>query len=149
MAIIKSFTELENILSKRIGNAVEKTANLMCKKLKECIKEEYYEQYEPQFYKRTHEFLNSAVYNMLNTNTASIGISDKYLNFHYPQQNSSSRQWTGVHQTFMASLGLHGSPYIYREGAFWETFEKWCDENVLRLFKEELQKQGIDIKAAL
>lgn len=146
MDIVKSFAELEKLMNKRIGNAVEIVANSMCKRLKECIKEDYYEQYEPLFYQRTHEFLNSAVYNMLNTNTASIGISDKYMNYHYSLQGSSSRHWTGAHQTFMASLGLHGSPYIYREGVFWETFEKWCDENVIILLKTELRKHGINIK---
>lgn len=149
MSDVKSFTKLEKAVNIRIGSAVQNVAKIMCEKLKECIQEEYYDKYRPLIYNRTYKFLNSAVYDMLNGNTASIGIGDAYMDYLYPAnymlQDGSVWHWTGEDQTYMASSGFHGSAYIQRNGYYWKTFESWCDKNVVKLLKNELRKQGLHI----
>lgn len=149
MSNVKSFTELEKVANKRIGVAVKNVAVIMCKKLKECIQDEYYDRYSPTLYDRTYKFLNSVAYDMLNGNTASVGISDAYMDYLYPAnymlQDGSTGHWTGEDQAYMAASGFHGSAYIQRDGYYWKAFESWCSSSVIDLLKTELKKQKINV----
>jgi hypothetical protein len=51
--------------------------------------------------------------------------------------------WDGETQLFMADAGFHGNAYIWREGFFWKDFIAYCDENAIKILKEELKKQGL------
>ena len=85
----KTFTTmvgLENYIESKCTIAVENAAKRLQEKLVEIIDSDYYDQYDPIYYKpRTFAFLKSAVSKMLNSNTASIGIDDEYFNYDIQQ----------------------------------------------------------------
>ena len=92
--------------------AIENTAKILLEKLKEYINEDYYNLYEPIYYKpRTMKFLKSAVANITGKSTATIGIDKLYRSYQYPFGD-----WTGEEQTYMADAGFHGNSDIYRDG---------------------------------
>lgn len=139
---IKTYKGLFKALNKNIDIAIENTAKILLEKLKEYINEDYYNLYEPIYYKpRTMKFLKSAVANITGKSTATIGIDKLYRSYQYPFGD-----WTGEEQTYMADAGFHGNSDIYRDGHFWKDFEQFCEENLIGIFKEELGKQGIKVK---
>ena len=147
---IKTYKGLFKALNKNINIAVENSANILLKKLQEYINEDYYNLYEPLFYSRTMEFYKSAVANMIEKSTATIGIDELYMSYQYPAKynsfDSTSGHWTGEDQVYMADAGFHGNVNIYRDGHFWKDFEQYCEENSINILKSELRKQGIPVK---
>lgn len=150
MKQVGSINALEKEVNRRAGIAVKNVATIMSDKLREFLSDEYYAKYNPEIYKRTYKFLNSATYELLNGNTASIGISDDFLNYEYPaiykSQDGAFGHWTGEDQSYMGEAGYHGNAYIYRDGHYWSEFENWCRENVVNLLTSALKKQGLNVK---
>lgn len=155
--MITNYKQLEDELNKRAEIAVELTAKEMLEKLKEYIKTEYYDLYEPLYYRpRTYRFLNSAVYKMLNNQTVSIGIDDDYFNYQYPanyrllgadnRPSGEFGHWTGEDQAYAAEYGMHGNVNIYTDGHYWSEFIEWFNANCILLLIDNLKKQGIPIK---
>lgn len=131
-----SYSALQKEINRRAGIAVQNTAVKVVEYLRQYVKEDYYDVYDPQEYVRTYQFMNSPMYEMLEQNVAKIFINTG--NMHYKEV---SGDWVAR----MASLGLHGGS-IFVEGYFWKDFIEWAEENVPRLLKEELRKQGLNVK---
>lgn len=150
MPALKTYSALVADINKKTEKAVKMTADQMQEKLKECIEEKYYDEYDPTSYiPRTYKFLNSAVAKMLGQSSASIGIDEAYFDYEYPAryklQDGSSGHWTGEDQVMMASQGYHGTYYIHTEGKFWDEFIKWADKNAIKLLKKNLLACGVPL----
>lgn len=69
-----------------------------------------------------------------------------YDKYSYRLQDGSIGHWTGKDQAYMADAGFHGNSLIYRDGHFWSDFQEFCENNAINILKEELEKQGIQVK---
>ena len=141
MATAKTYTVLVNELNKRVSTSVQNVAKVVCEKLSECIDEQYYRDpgFHPNIYKRTETFLNSATYEMLGKNSARVGIDT--IGMHY-KNGFSARQIVD-----WAKESMHGAPmYQTDTEPFWDVFIEWADENIPKLLKAELKKNGLNIK---
>lgn len=149
--IIKSRGDLKKYVDAACSKAVENAANKLLEKLQEYIKEDYYNLYAPKYYiPRTMKFFESAVANIIGNSTATIGIDELYMSYQYPARykylDGTSGHWTGEDQVYMADAGFHGNVNIYRDGHFWKDFIRFCEENALNILKEELRKQGLNVR---
>lgn len=139
--IIRSYSALVNEINKCVTVAVKNVAEEVCKKLHDCIDEQYYNdpEFYPNVYQRTETFLTHAVYKMMGNNSAIVGVDTSAM--HY-KNGFSARQiveW--------ASESMHGSPlYQTTTESFWDVFIDWADKNVPKLLKDELMKQGLNVK---
>ena len=138
MAQVKTYTALVNELNIRVGKAIENVAKKMVEQLRYYLIEDFYNLYDPVYYKRTNQLRDDAPsYEMLSKNMAKIFIDGNKLKY---------RDSTGYEVASMASLGFHGNINIFRPGFYWTDFVNWADKNVPNLLKEELLKQGINTK---
>lgn len=141
MAQVKTYSVLVNEINKRVTISVQNVAKILCDKLKECIDEQYYQdpEFYPNIYKRTEAFLNSSTYEMLGKNSARIGIDTTGM--HY-KNGFSARQVVEY-----ARESMHGAPMYQTDTEdFWSVFIEWADENVPKLLKLELKKNGLNVK---
>ena len=87
---------------------------------------------------------------MLGKSTATVGIDELYMSYQYPAKytylDGIAGHWTGEDQVYMADAGYHGNFNIYRDGHFWKDFEKYAKENAIDILKNELRKQGLNVK---
>ena len=141
MTQVKGYSALFKEINKRIYISVENVAKIVCDKLREYIDEQYYHdpEFYPNIYKRTFAFLNSTAYEMLDKNSAKVGIDTSTM--HY-KNDFSAKQVVEY-----AKESMHGSP-LYQTGteSFDDAFIEWADENVPLLLKSELLKQGLNVK---
>ena len=135
--IVRSYTALVNELNNRVSIAIENVAKEMVNRLREYLIEDFYNMYDPQEYKRTYQLQDAPTYEMLSKNMAQVFIDMDSMQY---------RDATGRDVATLASLGFHGNLNIFRPGFFWADFLNWADENVPRLLKEELKKQGLNVK---
>lgn len=142
MAItIKNSKDLKKHVDAACGRAVENAAKEVRDKLYDCINIQYYRDpyFYPNVYKRTKTFLKHAAYMMLTSNTAQIYIDIEGM--HYKNNFDS---WQVVK---WASESKHGSDlYQTPTTDFWTQFIEWCNEDLLKLLKENLRKQGLNVK---
>lgn len=129
--------QIQNFLESACEKAIQETAKIVRDKLEEFINEDFYSMYRPQFYDRTYSFLKSPKFNLLDTKTAEVFIDDDVMHYLGISGNDVAT---------LASYGFHGGIDIFRPGFYWTDFIKYCDENVPRLIKENLKKQGLQIK---
>lgn len=137
----KTFTTLvsmEQYMNKACSKAVEKAAQRITDQLQYFIWDDYYALYSPISYDRSFQFLESAISKMVSSNTAEIYMDADSMSY--------NDYWDGETQINMASAGFHGTADIFRPGFFWKDFISWCDENAINILKEELAKQGINVK---
>lgn len=146
----KTVVELEKYIQKAVNKAVNNASDRLLGTLQQYIDSDYYDLFEPEYYKRTNAFYNAAVSKVLDNNTAEIGLDDLYMSYQYPAnyklQDGSIGHWTGKDQAYMADAGFHGNSSIYRDGHFWSDFQEFCENNAINILKEELKKQGIQVK---
>lgn len=135
--IVRSYTALVNELNNRVSIAIENVAKEMVNQLRAYLIEDFYNMYDPQEYKRTYQLRDAPTYKMLSKNMAQVFIDMDSMQY---------RDATGRDVATLASLGFHGNLNIFRPGFFWADFLNWADENVPRLLKEELKKQGLNVK---
>lgn len=141
MATVKTYSALVNEINKRVTLSVKNVAQIVCDKLRECIDEQYYHDpgFYPNIYKRTEAFLNSATYEMIGKDSARVGIDTTGM--HY-KNGFSARQVVEY-----AKESMHGAPMYQTETeSFWDVFIEWADENVPKLLKNELKKNGLNVK---
>ncbi|WP_024347377.1 hypothetical protein [Lacrimispora indolis] len=129
--------QIQNFLESACEKAVQETAKIVRDKLEQFINEDFYSTYKPLFYDRTYMFLKSPKFNLLDSKTAEVFIDTDVM--HY-------LGISGEDVANLASYGFHGSIDIFRPGFYWTDFINWCDENVRRLIKENLKKQGLQVK---
>ena len=130
-----SFVQLEAMIHPLINKAVSITCNRLLGTLQELIMSEYYDQFEPDRYFRSFQFYESAVTRMLNNFTGEIFMDAQSMNY--------GAYWDGETQLNMADQGYHGTSEIKTEGRFWQEFIAFCDQNALKILKEELANQGL------
>ena len=138
MAQYKTYSALVSAMNKNINIAVENACNRLLGTLQELIDTEYYDQFEPDYYKRTYQFWRSATTKMLTQNCGEIFMDEDAMNY--------GTYWDGELQLQFASRGYHGTTAIQTEGRFWQTFLDFCEQNAVKILKEELRKQGINVK---
>lgn len=136
--VFKTVVELENYLESACEKAVENACNRLLGTLQQLIDTEYYDQFEPDFYKRTYQFWRSATTRMLNKTCGEIFMDESAMNY--------GSYWDGECQVQFASRGYHGSTEFQTEGRFWDSFIKYCEDNVSTILKEELRKQGLNVR---
>lgn len=140
MAQVRTYSALVNELNKSVNIAVEKACNRLLSKLQELIDTEYYDAFEPDFYKRTYQFWKSATVEMLSQNVGQIFMDKSKMNY--------NNFWTGEKQLYEASVGSHGG-WTTNETVkhrFWDAFIEYCEESATNILKEELIKQGLNVK---
>lgn len=138
MAQYKTYSALVAAMNKNINIAVENACNRLLGTLQQLIDTEYYDQFEPDYYKRTYQFWRSATTKMLTQNCGEIFMDEDAMNY--------GTYWDGELQLQFASRGYHGTTAIQTEGRFWKTFLDFCEQNAVKILKEELRKQGINVK---
>lgn len=134
--IITNINFLDDYLQKACNIAIENVSKIVRNKLQEFILEDFYNTYSPLFYSRTNAFLKSPKYNLLGNTTAEIFVDTDIM--HY-------LDITGEDVANLASFGFHGNIDIFKEGFYWSDVIKWCNDNVPKLIKKELRKQGINL----
>lgn len=138
--IIKSMSDLKKQVDIACDKAVENACNRLLGKLQEIIDTEFYDVFEPDFYRRTYQFWESATTKMLNQSCGQIFMDKGKMNY-----NSF---WTAEKQLFHANIGSHGG-WITDETKnhrFWDAFIKYCDQNAISILKDKLRKCGLLIK---
>ena len=118
--------------------AVEDTAKTASEKLKECIKEQYYEDpgFYPKVYERTGQFLEHAAYQLLSDSSAKI-----YVDIDGMHYKNNFDPWQVVS---WASESKHGADYYQTDTTdFWTAFTDWCSENLINILKYNLRKYGL------
>ena len=138
MAQYKTYSALVSAMNKNINIAVENACNRLLGTLQQLIDTEYYDQFEPDYYKRTYQFWKSATTKMLTQNCGEIFMDEDAMNY--------GTYWDGELQLQFASRGYHGTTAIQTEGRFWQTFLDFCEQNAVKILKEELIKRGINVK---
>lgn len=141
MAYYRTYSALVSELNNRVGIAVKNVAIIVCDKLHDCIDEQYYQdpEFYPNVYRRTETFLNSAMYEMLNNNSAVIGIDTDSMHYRNGFSAKQIVNW--------AAESMHGSPlYKTSTESFWDSFIEWADENIPILLRDELRNQGLQMK---
>ena len=138
MAQYKTYSALVSAMNKNINIAVENACNRLLGTLQQLIDTEYYDQFEPDYYKRTYQFWRSATTKMLTQNCGEIFMDEDAMNY--------GTYWDGELQLQFASRGYHGTTAIQTEGRFWQTFLDFCEQNAVSILKEELIKRGIKVK---
>lgn len=128
---------MENYIQHLCTEAIRYAMQRCVAKLREIIDEEYYSQYEPLVYQRTGSFYRSALATLLSPTSAEIGIDESVMNY--------GSYWDGETQAEFASRGYHGTTAIQTEGRFWASFEDWMNQNAIKVLKEELKRQGLNL----
>lgn len=128
MPDVRSFRELDLYVSRRAGLAVKRAATVLSEQLRDIMQDDYSEHMEKLLY--------SVVYDMSEGNTASIGIQKEIRN-----NRLSVRR--GLHNAVSDDIGdaRLGGDKAGRSG-----YRNWCDENVPKVLKSELQKMGLAVK---
>jgi hypothetical protein len=141
---VKTFSTIvqaKMLIEPLIEIAIKNVAQRMTEELESYIREDFYNAYRPKFYDRTYQLLKSPKFKMDNFNSATVFIDTDAM--HYL---SGEYGFTGQDSAYYASLGWHGSPDIMTEGHYWEDFMTWCNNNVVLLMRQELRKQGLNVK---
>lgn len=138
---IHTFFEVDQIFESAIEKAVSNVALIVCDELRYYILEDFYKQYAPKFYERTYSFLKSPAMSMLSSTAAKVFVNTDVMHYLVGEYG-----YTGEDIVKLAAEGYHGTKDIFREGFFWEDFVKWSQENIPKLLKDELKKQGLKIK---
>lgn len=138
--IIKSINDLKKQVDIACGKAVKNACNRLLGSLQEIIDTEFYDVFEPDFYKRTYQFWRSATIKMLNQSCGAVFMDKNAMNY-----NSF---WTGERQLQAAAIGSHGGWVTdeTKEHRFWEVFIEFCEEHTIDILKQELRKQGLNIR---
>lgn len=139
MIYITNYNNLFKEINNKINCAVENASNRILGNLQLIIDSEFYDVFEPEYYKRTYQFWKSATVKMLRKNCGQIYMDKSRMNY-----NSF---WTAEKQLYAASIGSHGGWFTdeSRKHKFWEVFIEFCELHAIGILKEELKKQGLSV----
>ena len=132
--------ELQRHMESACRKAVKNACDRLLGKLQEIIDEEYYDVFDPERYKRTYQFWESATSEMLSNTCGQVFMNPNAM--HYKPG------WSGEAQIDSAAKGLHGG-WDYEgvsDHKYWEVFMDYCERNAVKILKEELKAQGIPVK---
>lgn len=130
--------QIQNHIETVCNVAVETTCNRLLGTLQHLIDVEFYDQFEPDFYKRSYLFWKSAMSKMLNQNCGEVLMDEATMDY--------GAYWNGELQLQFASRGYHGSTEIQTEGRFWKRFIEFCEDHAVEILKEELVKAGLKLE---
>ena len=133
-----SIVELQGAMEQCCTVAIQNACEILLAELQRLIRSEFYDQYTPKMYNRTYQFLESATKEMMTDLCGRVFMDAGRMNYLEPH-------WTGEVQLEAANRGLHGG-YIKREGAYWDSFMEYCNANALNILKQELRKQGLNVR---
>ena len=137
--VYNSAASLQKAIESKCNKAVEITCNRLLGELQQLIDSEYYGKFDPEMYKRSYQFYESAMIKMLSTTCGEILMNPSAI--HY------DRNWDGLTQISAANEGVHGG-YTTAEslsGHYWDSFIEYCSANAIPILKEELRAQGLPI----
>lgn len=163
MANIKfnNLQEIKRYLNKKTEQALKNTLEIMRNKLKEFVKEDVYDAYSPKFYERTEWLLQNGVidYYIGNSLNGSYGGVRINTNKNYPvelEKFQHGNVYTGEFypENFIAMLNGQIADAVWNpfhfpvldRVSFLEEFEEWMSQNYKRIFEEECNKLGINLK---
>lgn len=132
--------EFKKMIEPLITNALMSTSRILVEELRKSIDNQYYQDpgFYPNIYRRTYKFLDSASYKLIGKNMSEIFIDTDMMNYTNGFDAHQIVDW--------ASESKHGSDYYQTDTVdFWTTFENYCDKNAIRILKEELIKQGLQL----
>ena len=92
--VFRTNVELQKYMEKACEKAVESACNRLLGTLQELIDSEYYDKYEPDYYRRTYQFWRSATMKMLNKTSGEIFMDADSMNY--------GAYWDGETQLYMA-----------------------------------------------
>ena len=133
-----SIVELQGAMEQCCTVAIQNACEILLAELQRLIRSEFYDQYTPTMYNRTYQFLESATKEMMTDLCGRVFMDAGRMNYLEPH-------WTGEVQLEAANEGLHGG-YIKREGRYWDSFMEYCNANALNILKQELRKQGLNVR---
>lgn len=138
--VFASVVQLQQHMESACRKAIENACNRLLGRLQEIIDEEYYDVFDPEKYKRTYQFWESATTKMLNDTCGQVFMNPRAMNYKVG--------WSGEKQIITAAKGLHGG-WDYEsvsDHKYWEVFMDYCDQNAVKILKEELKLQGVPVK---
>ena len=138
--VFKTVVELQKHMETACRKAIENACNRLLGRLQEIIDEEYYDVFDPERYKRTYQFWKSATTKMLSNTAGQVFMNPSAM--HY------KAGWSGKAQIESAAKGLHGG-WNYEgvsDHKYWEVFMDYCEQNAVKILKEELKAQGVPVK---
>lgn len=120
--MIKSPILLTKKINEAIGRAIKKTLDRLLGQLQIFIDDEYYNKYDPDAYKRTYQFWESAVSEMLTTTCGQLFMDAGKMNY--------KTGWSGEDQISMANEGVHGGVYTTESlsGHYWDSFIEYYEK---------------------
>lgn len=138
--VFKTMVSLENYIESACEKAVQNACNRLLGALQQIIDEEFYDVFEPDYYRRTYQFWRSATTEMFNKTTGQVFMDADAMDY--------GSYWTGEKQLEHAAIGSHGGWVTdeTKEHRFWEVFIEYCEQNAVKILREELAKQGIKTK---
>lgn len=132
--------QFQKMIEPMITKALMSTARILVEKLRESIDSQYYNDpdFYPNIYQRTYKFLDSASYQLIGKNMAEIFIDTDMMNYKNGFDADQVVEWAGQ--------SMHGAEYYQTETEdFWSVFENFCEENAIKILRQELQKQGLKL----
>jgi hypothetical protein len=139
----KTFTstvQIQQYVNTVIQKAIMTASVRITKELRNIIDEQYYQdpEFYPNVYRRVNMFLDSASYELIGSNMAEIGINTDEMHYYNGFDPDTVVEY--------AANSQHGSPLYQTDTVdFWSTFEQWCEENVIKILRQELQNQGLKL----
>lgn len=140
---VKTFStavQFKELIKVPIKKALMATARRMTEELRNTVDKQYYQDplFYPNIYRRSYKFLDAASYDLIGENLAEIGIDTDLMNYYNGFDADAVVDY--------AAHSMHGSELYQTDTEdFWTVYLEWCNNNVIPIFIEELQNQGLQI----
>ena len=133
-----SIVELQGAMEQCCTIAIQNACEILLAELQRLIRSEFYAQYIPKMYNRTYQFLESATKEMVTDLCGRVFMDAGRMNYLEPH-------WTGEVQLEAANNSVHGGIPV-NGGRYWDSFMEYCNANALNILKQELRKQGLNVR---
>ena len=133
-----SIVELQGAMEQCCTVAIQNACEILLAELQRLIRSEFYDQYTPTMYNRTYQFLESATKEMVTDLCGRVFMDAGRMNYLEPP-------WTGEVQLEAANNSVHGGIPV-NGGRYWDSFMEYCNANALNILKQELRKQGLNVR---
>ena len=133
-----SIVELQGAMQQCCTVAIQNACEILLAELQRLIRSEFYDQYTPTMYNRTYQFLESATKEMVTDLCGRVFMDADRMNYLEPH-------WTGEVQLEAANNSVHGG-ILVNGGRYWDSFMEYCNANALNILKQELRKQGLNVR---
>lgn len=149
---ITSISQLKPMLQSRIRKALDMTCDEIYSVFRNHVKE-YYDEYVPTYYQRTHSFLDNLIKTEVvqkgNSLSCQVRLDEDYLKYQYPGNPSWEKNVpaTGQDVATWANEGLHGGT-VQGKSQWWDDAmeELGGKQGILDIMYKNLKKVGIPIR---